>query len=135
MKRILLIAAMAFAFGCNKPVEEVQQNIVMEAMTNGQWKVTSYLMGSMDHTSEFSPYKFQFKENYTVDALKNSAVEKTGSWNADPNARTITSSFSNATTPLTLLNGTWSITRNSWTYVEATQTISGTLHTLRLDKQ
>jgi hypothetical protein len=135
MKKILLFTLLAGLFGCEKTEEKIQQNIILDAMTSGYWKVSSYTMGSMDHTADFTPYKFQFKTNYTVDALRNASVEKTGSWQADPAARTITSTFSNAADPLNLLNGTWTITRNSWTYVEARQTISGTEHSLRLDKE
>lgn len=135
MKKILLFGLLACLFSCKKTEEKIQQNIILEAMTNGYWKVTSYKMGSMDHTADFASYKFQFKTNYTVDALRNSSVEKTGSWQADPDARTITSTFTNTTDPLNLLNGTWVITKNSWTYVEARQTVSGTEHTLRLDKE
>jgi dipeptidyl-peptidase-4 len=36
---------------------------------------------------------------------------------------------------VTLINGTWNITRNSWTYVEATQTIGADVKVMRLDKQ
>lgn len=135
MKRILLLGVLAGLFGCEKAEEKIQQNIILEAMTSGYWKVSSYKMGSMDHTTDFTSYKFQFKTNYTVDALRNASVEKTGSWEADPAARTITSTFTNASDPLPLLNGTWTITKNSWTYVEAKQTISGTEHSLRLDKE
>lgn len=135
MKRILLFGLLAGLFSCEKAEEKIRQNIILDAMTTGYWKVSSYKMGSMDHTADFTSYKFQFNANYTVDALRNASVEKTGSWDADPNARTITSTFSNTTDPLNLLNGTWTITKNSWTYVEAKQTISGTEHSLRLDKE
>lgn len=86
-------------------------------------------------TANFAPYKFQFKTDYTVDAINNGTVEKTGTWNADAVAQSITSNFSNAVDPVALLNGTWAITNNSWTWVEAKQTASGELLLLRLDKQ
>jgi hypothetical protein len=37
--------------------------------------------------------------------------------------------------PLDLINGDWNITRNGWTYVEATQTSGSNTKTMRLDKQ
>jgi len=135
MKKILAAVLLFTVLSCEKKKEQVQEELVILAMTNGQWKVTSYTMGAMNHTSDFSPYLFQFKSNNTVDAIKNSSVEKTGTWQGDPTAKTITAQFTSATTPLTLLNGTWQITRNSWNYVEARQTVNGTEHTLRLDKQ
>jgi hypothetical protein len=85
-------------------------------------------------TTDFAPYLFQFRSNNTVEALNNGTLEKTGNWSADPNARTITSSFANAATTLMLLNGTWQVTKNSWTFVEASQTVNGEARTLRLDK-
>jgi len=104
-------------------------------MTNGQWTVTSYIKGGTDVTTDFAPYKFQFKTNFTVDAINSGTLEKTGTWNADANAQTITSAFANATNPLTLLNGTWNITNTTWTSVQANQTVGAELRTLRLDKQ
>lgn len=115
-------------------IEEKQQNLVLQAMVNGQWKVSSFNKGGTDLTNDFSPYKFQFKENLTVDAINNGSVEKTGSWNADANAQTITSNFTGATNPVILLNGTWNITSTTWTSVNASQTVNGELRTLRLDK-
>jgi hypothetical protein len=35
---------------------------------------------------------------------------------------------------ISLINGTWKITKNSWTFVEATQTNGLEIKTLRLDK-
>jgi len=135
MKKLLLLACLFAGLSCKKAIEKIQEEKVIEAMTTGLWKVTSYTMGGMNHTSDFAPYLFQFKNNNTVDAINNGTVEKSGSWAGDPNARTITSQFQNANATLTLLNGTWNITRNSWTYVEARQMVNGSEHTLRLDKQ
>jgi len=132
MKRVLACLLLFFFFSCSK--EQIAKNAVMNAMTSGQWKVVSFKNGSTDVTADFSAYTFQFKENYTVDAIHNSTVEKTGAWTADANAKTITSTFTNATHPIILLNGTWQITNNSWTFVEASQTVNGTLRTLRLEK-
>lgn len=135
MKKLLSLILLVFVLSCEKKKEEVQEELVILAMTNGQWKVTNYMMGSMNRTSDFAPYLFQFKSNNTVDALNNGSVEKSGTWQGDPNTKTISSQFTNANPPLMLLNGTWQITRNSWTYVEARQSLNGTEHSLRLDKQ
>lgn len=121
--------------GCKKSiVEQVEENLVIKAMTDGQWRVTKFTKGGADITADFANYKFQFYSNNTVDAINNGVVEKTGTWNADANARTITSSFVNANPPVSLCNGLWNITNNSWTFVEATQTVNGEALTLRLDK-
>ncbi len=135
MKNFTTILLLAFTLlSCKKTIESIQENLIVKAMTDGQWKVTRYVRGGTEVTSDFSPYKFQFHSNNTVDAINNVSTESTGSWNADAASRTITSSFSTATSTVSLLNGTWQITNNSWTFVEATQTVNGEVRTLRLDK-
>lgn len=135
MKNIVLIASFLLLAGCKKVVESVQENIVIKAMTDGQWKVTKFKRDATDATSEFTPYQFQFRADNTVEAIKAGAVENKGTWAADAGARTISSSFnSNASSTLQLLNGTWAITNNSWSFVEAAQTVNGEVRTLRLDK-
>lgn len=137
MKNTLLIIFLTCTLlGCKKSVTEtIQENIVVKAMTDGQWKVTRFMKGPADVTVQFSPYLFQFRSDKTVEAINNTNIESRGTWNADATARTITSAFgSNAAQTLTLLNGTWLITNNSWTFVEATQTVNNEVRTLRLDK-
>jgi hypothetical protein len=133
MKKLCPIFLFLFLLGCNK--EKKAENLVVQAMVNGQWKVTGFNKGGTDVTADFAAYKFQFKNDLTVDAINNGSIEKTGSWNADAASQSITSNFNNAVDPLALLNGTWTITNNSWTWVEAELTLNGELRTLRLDKQ
>jgi hypothetical protein len=133
MKKLYPIFFFLILCGCSKQKKE--ENLVIAAMVNGQWKVTSFNKGGTDITSDFSVYKFQFKTDLTVDAINNGTVEKTGTWNADATSQSISSNFSNAVAPLALLNGTWTITNNSWTWVEAKLTSNGELRSLRLDKQ
>lgn len=132
MKIQYLLIFLIISFGCNK--EKKAENLVVQAMVNGQWKVTNFNKGGTDMTSDFASYQFQFKNNFTVDALNSGSVEKTGSWNADATSQSITSNFQNAVNPVALLNGTWIITNNSWTWVEAKQSVNGELMSLRLDK-
>jgi hypothetical protein len=131
MKKFYALIFLLALIAC---VKKKQEEKVLNAMTNGQWKVTSFIKGNADLTSDFAVYQFQFKTNNTVDAINNGTVEKTGSWQEDVNAQTITSNFANAANPLALINGTWQITNNSWTWVEAKQTVNNELLTLRLDK-
>ena len=136
MKKFILLALITSIFSCepDEVVERRQENLVMEAMTNGQWKVSSFIKGGTDITSDFNSYKFQFKTNYTVDAIQNGVLERTGTWTADPDAQTITSGFTNVSHPLTLLNGTFYIESTTWTSVDAKQTVNGELRILKLDK-
>lgn len=135
MKKILLIILVSISFtSCKKAIENVQEDALIQIMTNGQWSVSSYKKGMEDITADFSGYKFQFKSNRTVDAIKNNMVEKTGTWDGDSFNRSIFSNFANATNPLLLLNGTFIITDSGLTYVVANQTVNGEVRTLRLDK-
>jgi len=131
MKKFYVVIVLFLLVGC---VKKKQEDLVINAMVDGQWKVTKFIKSATDVTSDFANYKFQFKTNFTVNAINNGIVEKTGSWNADATTQTISSNFANAINPIVLLNGTWHITNNSWTWVEATQTINGESWNLRLEK-
>ena len=119
---------------CKKSVETVAQDLVIQAMVNGQWVINKFTQNGNDITSSFSGYKFQYYSNKTVDAIKNGVKERTGNWDGNAAAMTTWAEFLGATNPISLLNGTWNITKNSWTYVEATQTIGTDVKTFRLDK-
>jgi hypothetical protein len=136
MRTLLLLLIVFGTLSCVKKIkQEAETNIIVEIMTNGRWKVSSYIKGGSDVTQSFSPYLFQFKSDNSVDALNNGLLEKSGTWAGDANARTIASNFPNTTDPLVLLNGTWQLTNTGLTFVQASQTVSGEQRTLRLDKQ
>ena len=135
---IRLLIAVIFTLSltsCDKLIEKAAEDAIVDAMVNGKWIVTKYTRAGSNITTDFDGYKFQFHRNETIDAIKNLVVEKTGTWEGDGNAKTMKAQFTNAVEPLVLLNGTWQITNNSWTFVEASQTVSGELRTLRLDKE
>jgi exonuclease III len=132
---VVIILCSLLLFQCKKAIETKAQNAIMEAMTNGLWVITSFTSNGTDITSDFANYKFQYFNNYTVNAIKNGTVEDTGTWTGDVNTMTISANFSNAVDPILLINGTWTVTDNSWTYVKATMTVGNEVRTLRLDKQ
>jgi len=113
----------------------VQEDLVIKAMTDGRWLVTSFTLNATNITADFAAYKFKYYSNKTVDAIKNSAVEKTGTWDGNAATMTTSANFTGAVYPLSLINGSWQIVRNGWTYVEATQTIGSDTKTMRLDKE
>ena len=136
MKQLIFIAvSLILLTGCKKTIEKKAEDAILKAMTDGQWAVTSFTTNGTDITSDFSAYKFQYFDNYTVNAIKTGVVEKTGTWQGDVNTMSISADFPNALNPLLLLNGTWHITDNSWTYVRATMSVGSEVRTLRLDKQ
>ena len=120
--------------GCKKSIQKVEQDLVIQAMTNGQWTITKFTLNGTNITADFSFYKFQYKSDKTVDAIKNGTVERTGNWDGNATNMTTWANFSAAPNPIALINGTWNITKNSWTYVEASQTNGSEIKTLRLDK-
>ncbi len=135
MKKIFLALSVCILFfSCQKTVESVVDDILVQAMTSGKWKINNFTKNGVDFTSNFTGYQFQFNNNKTVDAIKNSVLEKTGTWNANSTNRTIEANFSSAVNPVLMINGLWTITNNSFTFVEATQTTSTEIKTLRLDK-
>jgi len=135
MKLFLIILSVVSLAGCKKTIEKKAENAIMKAMTDGQWVITSFIADDSDITNDFSAYRFQYFSNYTVNAIKNGIVEETGNWDGDVYSMSIVANFPNATNPLLLLNGTWHITDNSWTYVVATMTVGNSTRSLRLDKQ
>jgi len=135
MKQLLIIISLACLTGCKKVIEKKAETAIMNAMTDGQWVITTFTSNGTNITTDFSAYRFQYFTNYTVNAIKSGTVENTGNWEGDVNTMSIFANFPNATNPLLLLNGTWHVTDNSWTYVKATMTIGSETRTLRLDKQ
>jgi len=135
MKKLFITVLLILPFlSCVKTKEEIGEDLVIKAMTSGQWVVTKFMQNGTNITADFSGYKFQYYSNKTVDAIKNGSTEKTGNWDGNATAMTTWANFSNVTYPLDLINGTWNITNNGWTYVEAGQTIGTDVKTLRLDK-
>ena len=136
MKQIFGFAiAVLLCTSCKKAIQNIQEDLVIKAMTDGQWAVTNFVLNGTTITGDFSQYKFKYYSNKTVDAIKNGTVEITGQWDGNASANTTWANFNSPPYPLTLINGTWNITRNSWTYVEATQTIGADTKVMRLDKQ
>jgi hypothetical protein len=120
---------------CKKAIQNAQEDLVIKAMTDGRWKVTNFVHNGTTITSDFTNYRFKYYSNQTVDAINGSIVEKTGTWDGDATTMTTSASFTGATPTLSLINGSWHIDRNSWTYVEATQTVGSDTKVMRLDKE
>ncbi len=120
--------------GCKKTIDRLKENAVISAMTDGQWVITSFVNNGNVITTDFGTYKFQFYSNQTVEAINNSVVEKTGTWNGDAATMTITANFPNSGPTLTLINGSWHIDNNSWDFVVASQNSNSGVKTLRLEK-
>ncbi len=133
-KLFWVILACVLVISCKKAIEEKKEDIVLDAMTNGQWYVFSFKNGDTDITTDFAPYTFQFYRDGKVSGFTSSTEEK-GTWAGDPNAMTITSNFPTAADPVKMLNAVWKITNNSWDYVIAENSAAGVTRLLHLKKK
>jgi len=131
---VCIVVTSLLLSGCKKKVENIQQDLLIDLIVSSPWEVSKYTKGPADITTDFSLYSFQFKQDFTVDALKDNLVEKTGTWNGDIATKTIQSNFPNPNPTLMQLNGTWLVTDSGLDYVESTQTINGESCFLRLEK-
>jgi hypothetical protein len=119
---------------CKKAIEEKKADLVIAAMTNGQWIITNFVHNGNTITTDYYGYKFQYYADKTVDAFKTGLLEKKGTWGGDASTMTTWANFPNAEIPLDLINGTWHIDDSGWTHVIATQNTAGETKTMRLDK-
>ena len=84
--------------GCKKAIQKKEEDLVVKAMTDGQWAITSFKQNGNNITADFASYKFKYYSNKTVDAINNGTVEKTGNWDGDAASMTTWANFANATT-------------------------------------
>lgn len=135
MKKLaLLILAFCSLFSCKKAIEDIQGNIILDAMTNGQWIVYEFTSAGENLTSEFDPYSFQFYRDGSVSALTSSSDTK-GTWAGNTTNRTITAEFPGASDPLGNLNAVWRMTDSSWDFVKAETTLNNIRKTVWLRKK
>ena len=120
---------------CKKTIQNQQEDLVIKAMTDGKWAVTIFTVNGTTITPDFINYRFKYYSNKTVDAIKSGSVENTGTWDGNSSTMTTSANFTSAIYPLNLINGSWHIDRNSWTFVEATQTIGSDIKTMKLVKE
>lgn len=131
---LLLLSAFIILSGCSKVIKDQQDDIAVQAIVNGRWTVSLYQKDTVDMTSSFSGFEFQFRDNDKVEAIRNTTVEFTGDWSVSTANRTISANFGGVAEPISLLNGTWNISSTTWTTVEASQTVNGSSRTLHLVK-
>ncbi len=135
MKKIFpFLSAIILFCGCKKTAQSIQEDLVIQAMVNGQWAITSFTQNGSNITSDFDGYRFKYYSNKTVDAILNGFVQKTGTWDGSSSTMTTWANFPNALQPLILINGSWHIDNSGWTFVVATQVIGSETKTMRLDK-
>ena len=84
MRKFFLIGIVAINialnFSCKKAVEAAKEEVVVAAITDGVWTVTSFKQSSVDITSSFSGWEFQYLTNGTSLANKTGASTVNGTW-------------------------------------------------------
>lgn len=136
MRRLLLFISIVVLFaGCKRTVENIGENILVSAMTDGKWAITVFTVNGGPNTFlDFSGYRFKYFSNKTVNVTRLDTLKLTGTWDADISTKTTWANLPGAIHPLSQVNGAWLITKNSWSYVEATQTVGTDVKFMRLDK-
>lgn len=138
MKKLSFVTLCSFLLvlnlSCKKAVQNKQEDLVVKAMTDGVWKVDTYIELSTDITIDFLNYDFKFNADGTVTGTR-SGIVSNGTWNGDAANYSITSNFPTAGAPLQKLNGSWKITDSYWDYVEAEMTVATGKNILHLRKK
>ncbi|WP_207492410.1 hypothetical protein [Aridibaculum aurantiacum] len=140
MKQFLLVVAGAFfmmiAPSCSKDkMQQKVEDLVVQVMIDGVWKVTKYEEGTDDQTALFTDWESQFFENRTCKA-KNivTNVEVPGTWEGSYATQTMTGNFNNHP-PINKLNGTWKIIRSNYTVGEFSRELNGVVYKLSIQKK
>lgn len=121
--------------GCKKIIEEQQEKLLMNAITNGTWYVEQYRENATDITSTFSEYEFQFYKDGTLQGKRTGVEPDNGTWQASMENASITARFPAANDPLKKVNGLWKITDSYMNYVEAEMKVPEGKNILHLRKK
>ena len=129
----LPVICILLALSCKKAVEDQKRQAVMSFITNGHWKVQSYLVDTVIITTEFDGYKFKFNEDGSV-VGDNGSTSASGTWVGEVSDYSITSEFPGSGDPFQKLNGHWKIKDSGLTFVKADLQANGTTMHLHLVK-
>lgn len=132
---LLLLSALLPFGSCKKYIEQKQEEAAVQIITTGRWKMNAFSTDTSNQVALFNNYLFQFNDNSTVDAYYNGALQLSGGWTYDLNARTVTGNFPTSGEPLALINGTWTVTNSTSTSVDAERSVNGQTRRMHMDKQ
>ncbi len=137
MKKYLIFLFCSLVVGlgsCKKAVDNAQENAAFEIITNGQWVVTKFDVGTEPKLSEYNGFVFQFFNTGVVKAMKSGNPDIDGNWSVRTDVAAINSNFPGQGDPLRRFNGTWLLTRTTETTVQAIKDEAGVTYTLGLRK-
>jgi len=136
LKPLLLTGcfALLISMSCKKAFEKKAQDMVMDAITNGEWIVEQYIEGSNNLSNQFLNYYFKFNSDGSLTGTINSSATS-GTWVTNVSEYTIASNFPSAGDPLKKLNGVWKIKDSYWDFVKAEMATPDGTKLLRLRKK
>jgi hypothetical protein len=136
LKPLILTGCLALfiSMSCKKALEKKAENMVMDAMTDGEWIVEQYFEGSNNISNQFLNYSFKFYSNGTVTGTISSTATN-GTWVGNVSDYTIASQFPTADDPVKKLNGVWKIKDSYWDFVKAEMTTGSGTNVLALRKK
>jgi hypothetical protein len=129
-----VLAVITMGSCVKKQVEQKAEDLVVQVIVDGSWILTKYVEGTTDMTSTFSGWECKFYEDRTCDAT-NGTTKYRGTWDGNAATQSFTVSFKPGTEPLTKLNGTWKITKTSFTFGQFKQTVNGVDYLLEITKK
>lgn len=96
----LIAIALVFSFGCKK-----EETPAPPFSIAGNWRVSYYVVGTTDHTSDFTGYSFVFNDDKSL-AASHSGITDSGTWSY--NSGSIQFEITIGTiAPLTQISKTW----------------------------
>lgn len=109
---VILLVLFFSTISCKKKIEEIKEQAVVDAMTDGTWTVTRFIENNTNITSGFVGWEIKYFNNNTLTVTKVGNPVVNGIWSGDASTFSFTSSFTTAApAPLEKLPGTWLVTR------------------------
>lgn len=93
--------------GCKKVIQKIEQDLMVNLITQNNWVIVKYAEGTRDSTANYSTYYFKFNKDWSVEAINNGVTEAKGTWLGSQATQSITSNFPTAGAPINKLNGVW----------------------------
>jgi predicted peptidase len=122
------------SISCKKAIEKKAQDMIMDAITDGEWIVEQYIEGSNNVSNQFLNYSFRFFKDGTVTGTISSTTTN-GTWVGNASDYTISSDFPTAGDPVKKLNGLWKIKDSYWDFVKAEMATANGTNVLKLRKK
>jgi hypothetical protein len=135
----ILLAALAITgfANCKKAVQQAQEQVVVNAITDGVWIITNFTEAGTDITASFAGWEFIFYANGTSLGTKTGAANVTGTWTGDSGTFSFTTKFTSAAPePLPKAEGTWTVTFvGSASKGRYTRTTNGITYNMEMTKK